>query len=523
MRGVEAAFLALLLTAGAAVAAEPKWGEDNATLFVEQCGECHGPDRLGRMGPALIPESLARLRKPAAVAVIAKGRPQTQMPGFADKLTEAQIASLIEYIYTPLAEMPVWGEADIRAARVTVTPPEKLPARPVFDADPLNLFIVVEQGDSHVTVLDGDKLAPIARFPSRFALHGGPKYSPDGRFVYFASRDGWITKFDMWSLQVVAETRAGINTRNLAISADGRVVMVANYLPHTLVVLSAEDLSPLKVIDVRDKDNKRSSRVSAVYQAEPRDSFVVALKDVPELWVINWTENPPPVYRGMVHSYEKGMIEGLAEKGPFPIQRIELSQPLDDFFFDPSYTHVLGSARDGGKAVVVNLNVRREIAEIALPGLPHLGSGITWEHEGRPVIATPNLKEGRVSVIDMRRWSLIKKIDTLGPGFFMRSHENTPFAWVDNSFSKARDTLQIIDKRSLEVVAALTPEPGKTASHVEFSRDGRYALVSVAEEDGWLVIYDAATLKEVKRLPMKKPSGKYNVYNKITRSQGTSH
>jgi hypothetical protein len=27
----------------------------------------------------------------------------------------------------------------------------------------------------------------------------------------------------------------------------------------------------------------------------------------------------------------------------------------------------------------------------------------------------------------------------------------------------------------------------------------------------------------VKRIPMKKPVGKYNVYNKITRSEGTSH
>jgi hypothetical protein len=27
----------------------------------------------------------------------------------------------------------------------------------------------------------------------------------------------------------------------------------------------------------------------------------------------------------------------------------------------------------------------------------------------------------------------------------------------------------------------------------------------------------------VKRIPMVKPSGKYNVYNKTTRSAGTSH
>jgi hypothetical protein len=89
--------------------------------------------------------------------------------------------------------------------------------------------------------------------------------------------------------------------------------------------------------------------------------------------------------------------------------------------------------------------------------------------------------------------------------------------------SPRKDTLQIIDKRTLEVVGAVTPQPGKTAAHVEFTRDGRFALVSVWEMDGALVVYDAATLKEVKRLPMKKPVGKYNVYNKITRSEGTSH
>ena len=50
-----------------------------------------------------------------------------------------------------------------------------------------------------------------------------------------------------------------------------------------------------------------------------------------------------------------------------------------------------------------------------------------------------------------------------------------------------------------------------------------YALASLWEMDGALIVFDAASLKKVKRIPMKKPSGKYNVYNKITRSEGTSH
>ena len=53
--------------------------------------------------------------------------------------------------------------------------------------------------------------------------------------------------------------------------------------------------------------------------------------------------------------------------------------------------------------------------------------------------------------------------------------------------------------------------------------DGRFALVSIWEQQGAVVVYDARTLEEVKRIPMVKPSGKYNVYNKTTRSTGTSH
>jgi DNA-binding beta-propeller fold protein YncE/cytochrome c553 len=489
-------------------------------LYREHCAGCHGVERLGGMGPALLPENLERLRKPAAEQVIAQGRVATQMPGFANKLDAAQVKALADYIYTPSPVQPVWGMEQITASRIEHAAASSLPVRPAFDADPLNLFVVVEAGDHHATILDGDRLEPLTRFPTRFALHGGPKFSPDGRFVYFASRDGWISKYDLWSLRMVAEVRVAINTRNAAVSRDGRFVMAGNYLPHTLVVLDAADLRPLKVIPVRDEKG-RTSRVSAVYDAGPRGSFVAALKDIPEVWEIFYTDKHDPIYEGMVHDYRSG--EAIAAAGPFPVRRTKLDEYLDDFFFDQSYAYVIGAARDGGKGQVVNLDVRRRIADVALPGLPHLGSGISWELDGRRVLATPNLKEGVVSVIDMKDWKTLKQIDTLGPGFFLRSHENTAYAWVDALNSPHKDALQVIDKRTLEVVKTLRPEPGRSAAHVEFTRDGRYALVSLWEMDGALIVYDAATLQEVKRLPMRKPVGKYNVFNKITRSSGTSH
>lgn len=494
-------------------------------LFMEHCAACHGPDRLGISGPALLPESLARLRKPEAVRTVTEGRAATQMLGFADKLSKEEIAALVDWFYTPVVPAPTWSEQQMRASRIVHF--SGLPDRPAAefkDADMMNLFLVVETGDHHISVLDGDKLEVIARIPTRYALHGGPKFTPDGRFVYLASRDGWISKFDLWNLKVVAEIRAGINTRNVAVSGDGKVIAVANYLPHTLVLLDA-DLNPLKVHPVKDSQGKESSRVSAVYDALPRKSFVAALKDIPEVWEISYDRQAEDIPVGKIHDFQ--YKEGAFIPGFLNPRRTLLAEPLDDFFFTQDYSELMGASREAGKGQVVNLDVRKKVADLALPGMPHLGSGITFDWQGRRVMASPNLKDGLISVIDMKHWTTLKTIRTLGPGFFMRSHENTPYAWTDSMMDrKGKDTLQVIDKRSLEKVAEVKTDAGKTLAHIEFDRYGKYALASLWErkaDGGALIVFDAATFKELKRIPMDKPVGKYNLHNKITKSEGTSH
>ncbi|MCK9260032.1 MAG: cytochrome D1 domain-containing protein [Azoarcus sp.] len=498
---------------------------DTTRNYQQHCATCHAPDRLGSMGPALLPDNLARLRKGEAVKVITGGRAATQMPAFGEVLSKDEIAALAEWIYTPVTPAPKWTESDIRASRIQQTDPASLSPKPVFSADPLNLFLVVETGDHHVSVLDGDRLEPIYRFQSRFALHGGPKFTADGRYVFFASRDGWITKFDLWNLKVIAEVRAGINTRNVAVSSDGRFVIAANYLPQDLVLFDA-DLNLVKVMDATTLDGSRSSRVSAVYDAAPRKSFVAAMKDIPELWEISYDEKAEPIFDGYVHDYR--MKEGVAKPGFLNARRTQLEDVLDDFYFDQDYRQVMGASRKG-EGQVVNLDARRKVAGLPLAGMPHLGSGITWTwHDAsgaeRTVMASTNLKSGEVTVIDMKTWEVIRRIPTRGPGFFLRSHENSRYAFVDSMMSReASHILQVIDKQTLEVVKEISAEPGQTLAHVEFTRDGRYALASLWEQDGAIVVFDAQTLEEVKRIPMKKPVGKYNVWNKITRDEGTSH
>lgn len=507
-RGAVTAFIVLLGLLCAPVQAATNETDE---LYQQHCASCHGITRLGGVGPALLPQNLSRLRKPAARDVIANGRALTQMPAFASRFEETQIDELVSYIYQPPSKQPSWTIEDIRASHVVHHPPGSLGDKPVFEADLQNLFIVVELGDHHATVLDGDRFEPIHRFKTRYALHGGPKYSSDGRYVYFASRDGWISKFDMYNLKVVAEIRAGINTRNAAVSFNNKYVAVGNYLPHSLVILDAVDLSPLAVVPMQNEQGD-SSRVSAVYTAPPRGSFIVALKDIAEIQEISYDSI-------------------TADKAVVP-RHIVLEDFMDDFFFNQDYSVVMGASRPmhSGTAEpgdisgqVVDLDTGKKLAQLEIPGMPHLGSGISWTYKGQPVMATPNLNAGTVSVIGMDDWEVLATLDTEGPGFFMRSHEQSDYAWVDVFFGPNKDKVHIFDKNSLELVKTLQPVPGKTAAHVEFTRDGRYALLSIWDVDGAVIVYDARTLEEVKRLPMSKPSGKYNVYNKTHYDAGTSH
>jgi hypothetical protein len=277
---------------------------------------------------------------------------------------------------------------------------------------------------------------------------------------------------------------------------------------------------------VWNKERKESSRVSAVYDAAPRQSFVAALKDVPEVWEISYNPKADDIPVGMIHDFK--YKEGSFIPGFLNPRRSFLSEPLDDFFLHPGLRRAhgvepRGRQGPGGAPRRAEEDRRPQAARHAAPGFRHHLED--WPG-GRRVMATPNLKEGLITVIDMKDWSTVKTIPTLGPGFFMRSHENTPYAWTDSMMSKGKDTLQVIDKRTLEKVAEVKTDPGKTLAHVEFTRDGKYVLASLWErkaDGGALIVFDAATFKEVKRIPMDKPVGKYNLYNKINRSEGTSH
>ena len=102
-----------------------------------------------------------------------------------------------------------WGEASIRFSRFEKPEAAALPPKPRWQADPMNLVVVVEAGDHHVSLVDGDRFEVIHRFASRNALHGEMKFTPDGKITVTSSVRGNDLCVE------VADTGIGIESENL--------------------------------------------------------------------------------------------------------------------------------------------------------------------------------------------------------------------------------------------------------------------------------------------------------------------
>ncbi|MBI3397976.1 MAG: c-type cytochrome [Deltaproteobacteria bacterium] len=446
--------------------------DDGKTLYMKHCASCHHAERYGLKAPALIPETLKTYKNEDLSKIIKDGLPATQMPPFKDILTEGDVDKIISHITLPLNNVR-WGMDDIAKSREVFAAPE--PKKPIPNIDYENITLVVESSRS-VTVMDGQNFKTLDKFQAG-AIHGGPKFSYGFRYVYVPARDGTITKYDLYTFKKVDSVKTGINTRNIAVSADDKWIAAANYLPSNIVFLN-DKLEASYVLET-------SGKIGGIYTLFSDQRFLCSFRDMPNLWLIN---------------YAKG----------FEIERLSLPEPFEDISISPFEDIIIGSSRKGTMIYIYNLKEKKILSAFDTDGMPHLASATYWVDKGALYAAINHLKRPVVTILDLNNRKIIKEINLSGAGFFVRTHQNTPFIWVDTN----TDAIQIIDKTSLQVVKTLFPSKGKKAMHIEFTKDGRYALVSVYEDEGAVVVYDALKLEEKMRLPFKKPAGKYNALNK---------
>ncbi len=448
---------------------------DTPLLYQKHCASCHHAERYGTIAPPLIPETIGKKKDAELISAIIDGLPATNMPSFKDVLSAKDAEGLVKYIKGPVGILK-WDEKDILDSRVINNNRSNLPAIPSLDYS--NFFMIVEAGTGSVHFMDGDTFKILDKVKIG-AIHGGPKYDYEFKNAYVVSRDGWIVKYDIRGFNEIGRIRAGINTRNIAISKDGRYIAVANALPKNIVILDAKSLEPVKIINTNETPN-------AVYTLKKKGLFVAASRESGYIWFIDYKDN-------------------------FNVEKVTATdRPFSDFFIDPNEQYLIGALRGGGRLSVFDIGGKKVIKDVELSGMPHLASAAFWKERGKTYAAFPHIGEPALTVVELYNWEIKANIKLKGSGFFARTHDKSPYIWVDTG----TDTIQLIDKKSLTVVKEIVPEDKKWSMHVEFTKDGRYAFVSIRETDGAVVIYDTVDLKEIKRIPFVKPVGKYNATNK---------
>ncbi len=94
------------------------------------CAGCHGLNRIGASGPALLPESLGRIKPEEVRKVIEQGRPASQMAAFAPQLSAAQIDGLASLLQQPPDSPVSWDEQAIRSSHTVLADVSRLPTTP---------------------------------------------------------------------------------------------------------------------------------------------------------------------------------------------------------------------------------------------------------------------------------------------------------------------------------------------------------------------------------------------------------
>ncbi len=436
-------------------------------LYDKYCASCHGMQREGISAPPLLPQFIKKLSNKRISSIIKNSLPQTLMPKF-DFLKEEEIYYIIKYLKTPAKDIE-WNIEDIKKSKKTFNNSKKNLHIKNID----NVTLVVERGANKVWIMENEKILDKFSFKN---VHGGLKYTLDGKNFYVPTRDGWIGHYSLKEGRLKEKIRACVNLRNISLSRDGKYIFATCLLPQSVVIFDREKFNPIKVVKVNGK-------ISALYELYSRDEAIFTFRDKPKLVKV--------------------------DTKTLKFKSYDLKEPIEDFFIDPFEEYIIGTTRRGKSLNVYDINSLKEVFKAEISGMPHLFSATYWYRDGKFYFATPHLRSSFITVWQMYDWKLIKKIDVGGDGFFVKTHPASNYLWVD----RGDDKLVLVDKEDFKI-KNLTPRKGKRYIHAEFSGDGKYTYLSIYEKDGDLLVWQTDTFKEIKDYKANVPVGKYNFINK---------
>ena len=433
------------------------------------CFVCHGEHRLGKSAPPLIPQFIGSIHYGRLKTIITKGLFPIPMPAFKE-LSRKNLSALISYLKKPSSNVR-WTKHDIQASlfRYGNTNTGDIAVKPVAVK---NLMAVVVSGIGKVWIMKGTKILNKFNFGD---IHGGLKYSPSGRYLYLPSNTGYIGKYDFYTGRFAYKVRACRYLRNISLSEGGRYVLAACWLPKSIVILSAKNLEPVKIIPLKH-------RVSVIY---------------------GLFRNNVAVFSFMHKSYI-----GVLNTDTLNVSYYKIPVPFQDFFVDPLDEYAVGGSFDKGELYVFSLKDKKIVWRHKAYGIAHPAGAGFWFHKGKFYFALTSLNVPYVSIWRMYDWKFVKSIYTGGPGFFVKTNPYTEYLWVDDS----SNSCILVNKYNYNTKKIFFKHKG-IVIHTQFSGNEKLAYISLYGAHGALDIVSTNSLKVIKTIPADDVIGKYNYVN----------
>ncbi|TKJ79168.1 protein nirF [Pseudomonas sp. CFBP13509] len=352
-----------------------------------------------------------------------------------------------------------------------------------------DLGLVIERASGSVQIIESTGMTELARIEGLGDLsHASAVFSRDQRYAYVFARDGGLTKIDLLRQRIERRIVQGGNSIGGAISQDGRLIAVSNYVPGGVKVFDAEDLTLIADIPATALADGKRSRVVGLVDA-PGQRFVFSLFDTGEIWSADFSHgNPPRITR----------FKDVGE------------QPYDALITADGRYYMAGLFGEDGMAqldlwhpergvVRVLKDYGRGQAKLPVYKMPHLEGWAVADDQA----FVPAVGRHQVLVMDARTWQQTAAIPVAGQPIFVTARPDGRQLWVNFAYPD-NDRVQVLDTETHQVVADLRPGPG--VLHMEFSGRGEQLWLSVRDGEQ-LQVWDPYRLTLLKSLPAQSPSG----------------
>lgn len=349
------------------------------------------------------------------------------------------------------------------------------------------LGLVIERTTGSAVIVDTVARAMVGRIVGLGDLsHASAVFSPDQRFAYVFGRDGGLTKIDLLTSTIAKRVMQAGNAIGGAISDDGKLIAVSNYVPGGVRVFDAASLNPVADIPAIGADGKASKTVGLV--DVPGRRFAYALYDAGEVWIADLSKGAPKItklpgvgklpYDGNVTPNGRHYLAGLF--GEDGVVHVDLWQePL-------AANRILD-------------NYGRGEEKLPVYKMPHFEG---WAAVGDKLLL-PAVGRHELIAVDTRNFKEAGRVATHGQPVFAVARPDGRHVWV-NFAHPLNDTIDIVDTTTLKVVRRFSPGPA--VLHMEFTPRGHEVWISVRDANV-VRIYDTATFASKGEIAVQAPSG----------------